>query len=71
MNDKDEEDIYKVDDDEEEYVVKEEKKDDLVAKLIKYGIIAFVILIIFVLLMAILSPKNKECKFKYRRKIFN
>ena len=58
MNDKDEEDIYKVDDDEEEYVVKEEKKDDLVAKLIKYGIIAFVILIIFVLLMAILSPKN-------------
>ena len=60
MND-DKEDIYKVDDD-DDYVIKNEKKEDLTSKLIKYGLIAFAILIIFVLLIALLSQKGSTKK---------
>jgi len=58
MND-DNEDIYKVDD-EDEYVVKSDDKEELKTKLIRYGIIAFVCLIIFILLVAIFFPKGNK-----------
>ena len=56
----DDEDIYKVEDDEDEYVSASEPKEDLKNKLIKYSIIIFIGLIIFVLLMAILFPGKKK-----------
>lgn len=60
MNNDDKEDIYKVDDDDEEYVTVSEPKEDLKNKLIKYSIIIFIGLIIFVLLMAILFPGKRK-----------
>ena len=62
MNDDDKEDIYKVEDDDINYTEKKEEREDLMHKLIKYGIIAFVALIVLVLLIAIFYPKGSSKK---------
>ena len=62
MNDEDKEDIYKVEDDDINYTDKKEEREDLMHKLIKYGIIAFVALIVLVLLIAIFYPKGSSKK---------
>ena len=62
MNDEDKEDIYKVEDDDINYTEKKEEREDLMHKLIKYGIIAFVALIVLVLLIAIFYPKGSSKK---------
>ena len=62
MND-DKEDIYKVDDDEEiSFTEKHEEKEDFTKKLIKYGIIAFVALILLLILIALFFPKGSGKK---------
>lgn len=55
----DKEDIYKVDD-EDDYEEKNDDKENIKKKYIKYGIIAFVCLIVFILLIALLFPGGKK-----------
>ena len=59
MND-DKEDIYKVDEDEYSITEKAEEKEDLSKKLMKYGIIAFVALIVFIFFIIIFFPKGSN-----------
>ena len=61
-DDNNDEDIYKVEDDDINYTDKKEEREDLMHKLIKYGIIAFVALIVLVLLIAIFYPKGSSKK---------
>ena len=61
-DDNNNEDIYKVEDDDINYTDKKEEREDLMHKLIKYGIIAFVALIVLVLLIAIFYPKGSSKK---------